>query len=84
MSHALQKPKPSFATAEDIAALRAELADLRRQFLELRALAPGAPARAAINELQARYAALSPEAKALHEEAEAEARAFFNRGGRNA
>ena len=84
MSHALQKRKTSFATAEDLAALRAELAELRRQLLDLRALAPGAPARPAITELQAGYAALSPEAKALHEEAEAEARAFFDRGRRDA
>jgi hypothetical protein len=84
MSHALRKPKPSFATAEEVDTLRAELADLRRQLLDLRALAPGTPARPAIIELQARYAALSPEAKALHEEAEAEARAFLDRGRRDA
>jgi hypothetical protein len=83
MSHALQKRRTSFATAEEVAVLRAEVADLRRQLLDLRALAPGSPARQAIAELQARYAALSHEAKAMHEEAEAEARAFFDRGRRN-
>jgi len=61
--------------------LRAEVADLRRQLLALQAARGPEDPLAAMAQLQAGYAALPPDAKALYAEAEAEARAAL-RGDR--
>ena len=74
-SGTLEHPEPSFATSEELESLRAEVADLRRQLLALQAVRAPEDPLAATATLQAGYAALTPDAKALYAEAEAEARA---------
>lgn len=69
--------EPSFATSEELAELRTEVAELRRHVLALQSMRGADDPLAALSKLRAAYQAMPPEAKALHSEAETEARALL-------
>ena len=75
----IDEPERAFATSEELDALRREVDLLRDEIRTLRTADRGGGALASMKALQAGYDALPPEAKELHAEAEAEARASLRR-----
>ena len=76
-SSTLERDVPSPPASAELEALRAEVAELRRQVLEFEATRGAPVSPIAVSQLRARYEVLPPEAQALDAEAEAEACATF-------